>query len=167
MTDRPDEGERDDPLLSVDPWTALQDGRAQLLRAIDALTAEAAVRALANAPGWSIADALTHLAAWDELTGRFLRALAAGARDLPVEAAPEDEWAAWNAAQIAAARDAPLAARVERLHDARAELFAAAAAIDLALFDEPFATPWGTRDTVRAYLVGQAMHDGMHAESLT
>ncbi|MEX2230105.1 MAG: maleylpyruvate isomerase N-terminal domain-containing protein [Dehalococcoidia bacterium] len=104
-TDRASDGV--DALAGIDPWSALEDGRAQLLRALDGLTPADAARPLADAPGWSVADLLTHVSAWDELTARFLRALAAGARDLPVEAVRDGDWAAWNAAHLPAAASHP------------------------------------------------------------
>ena len=156
----------DDPLLLVDAWIALEDGREQLLNAIDGLDTRLAALPIDQSPGWRIADLLTHVAAWDELVARHLRARAAGARAVTIEAAPEDEWAEWNARQIAAATHATLERRLERLHTARAELEAAAAEIGHALFDEPLGSPWGTRDSARAYLIGQAVHDGTHAAAI-
>jgi hypothetical protein len=154
-----------DPLASVDLWVALDDGRAQLLAAIDGLDAGAAgLRVEGGA--WRILDALSHIAAWDELHASFLRALAAGRRDFEVVASPEHAWAAWNAERIAEAEGATLAAALERLHAARAEMLEALASLEAACYDERLLAPWGYEDSVRGFMVAQAMHDGGHAEAI-
>lgn len=169
MTNPAPDGPREDPLLAIDPWVALMDGRNQLLRAIDGLDAASTARvahadAAAAVDAWTVGDLLAHLASWDELNARFFRALAAGSPAEPL--APDDAWSRWNAARVAESRGDTLIARVERLHAARAELTEAAAALEGTRFDERVAAPWGATDTPRAFLVAQAMHDGMHAETI-
>jgi hypothetical protein len=170
----PHDGLHDDPLLAIDPWVALMDGRSQLLRAIDGLDAAGAARAAhadadadpdAETDAWTVGDLLTHLAAWDELHTRLFRALAEGGTAGPA-LPPDTDRATWNAARVAESRGDALAARVERLHAARAALIEAAAALEGERFDARVATPWGVDDSPRAALVAQAMHDGMHAETI-
>ncbi|MBM3140196.1 MAG: hypothetical protein FJZ92_08280 [Chloroflexi bacterium] len=155
-----------DPLVHVDPWVALHEGRSQLLRAIDGL-AEAEAELAVEARGrWHVGDLLTHLASWDEMTAAFLQAIAGGTREFPVEARADDDWSAWNASRIAEARSADLAARLARLHAAREALVGAAGSLAGELLDVVIAAPWDAEDTLRAYLVGQAMHDGAHAVAI-
>ncbi len=155
-----------DPLLDVDPWVALMDGRSQLLRAIDGLDEAGAARRVHDDGDWTVADLITHVADWDEAAARCFRALAAGERAFAAEAAPAAEWAEWNAARVAASRTATLEARVARLQAAREAMLEAAAALDAAALDATFAAPWGVEDTPRGFLVAQAIHDGMHAEAI-
>ncbi len=160
-----------DPLQRIDPWIALADGRGQLMRALGELDQTGASLPLAlpqNAQGaeWLVGDLVTHLAAWDTLIADRLRALAEGATNVEVTAAPDDQWAAWNAERVAAGRTLPLEARLEALADARQALLEAASAIDQAVLDTPIETSWGVEETPRAILVVQAMHDGMHAEAI-
>jgi hypothetical protein len=160
-----------DPLLRVDPWTALADGRGQLMRALDGLDQTGASLPLelpedARGARWLVGDLLTHLAAWDELVAATLRAIAEDTGPVEVTAAPEAEWAAWNADRIAEGRARPLEARLERLESARRELLQAGGAIAPDAFDMATATAWGIDETPRGMLVVQAMHDGMHAEMI-
>lgn len=161
----------DDPLLRVDPWTALADGRGQLMRALDGLDQTAASLPLDlpeddRGARWLVGDLLSHLAAWDELVAATLRAITEDAGAVEVSASPEAEWAAWNAERIAEGRSRPLEARLERLEAARRELLQAGGAIAAEAFDVIGPTAWGVDETPRGMLVVQAMHDGMHAEMI-
>jgi hypothetical protein len=161
----------EDPLLRVDPWTALADGRGQLMRVLDGLDETAASLPLdlpedALGARWLVGDLLSHVAAWDELVTATLHAVAAGTPVEEVSASPEAEWAAWNAERIGAGRSRPLEARLERLDQSRRELLQAGSAIDADAFDVEVATGWGVAETPRGMLVVQAMHDGMHAEMI-
>lgn len=169
--DAADGDRHDDPLLRVDPWTALADGRGQLMRALDGLDQTTASFPLdlprdARGARWLVGDLLTHLAAWDELVAATLRAIAEDAGRIEVSAAPDAEWAAWNAERVAEGRSRPLDARLERLETARHGLLQAGSAISATAFDERAATAWGVDETPRGMLVVQAMHDGMHAEMI-
>lgn len=155
----------------MDPWTALADGRGQLMRALDGLDQTAASLPLelpADARGahWLVGDLLTHLAAWDELVAATLRAIAEDAGPVDASATPDEEWAAWNAERVAEGRARPLEARLERLEMARRELLQAGSAVEGDAFDAPAPTGWGIDETPRGMLVVQAMHDGMHAEMI-
>jgi len=156
----------DDPLAGIDVWTALQDGRGQLLRAIDGLDDASAVLAVHEDGDWSIADLLTHVAAWDELCADFFARVAGGERSFETVAAPDDQWATWNATRIAEARSASLEARTERLHQCHDMLLEAAVGIAESVFDEYVEAPWGVEDSVRAHLLTRAMHDGEHAYTI-
>lgn len=169
--DPPPQDPHEDPLLRVDPWTALADGRGQLMRALDGLDETAASLPLelpedARGARWLAGDLLTHLAAWDELVAATLRAIAANAGPVDVSAPPEAEWAAWNAERVAEGRAQPLEARLERLETARRELLQAGSAVKADAFDATAPTGWGIDETPRGMLVVQAMHDGMHAEMI-
>lgn len=100
-----------DPLQRIDPWIALADGREQLMRALGGLDQTGASLPLtlpADTQGaeWLVGDLVAHLAAWDTLIADRLRALADGATSVEVTAAPDGEWATWNAEQVAAGRNA-------------------------------------------------------------
>ena len=162
----------EDPLRRIDHWIALADGRGQLMRALDGVDETAASLPLdlpkdARGARWLVGDVVTHLAAWDTLIAERLRALVDGAAGVEVTASADDQWAAWNAEQIAEGRSRTLAARLKRLVEARQALLEAAGAIDEAVLDTAVATTWGIEETPRAILVVQAMHDGMHAEAIT
>ena len=160
-----------DPLLRVDPWSALADGRDQLMRALEGLDETTAKRSLdfprdAHGAHWLVGDLMTHLASWDELIAETLRAVAEDGATIEVVADAADDWATWNADRVAARRASTLQARLERLDAARRELLQAAYAIDGAPFDTPVTTAWGIRETPRVLLIVQAMHDGMHAAAI-
>ncbi len=160
-----------DPLLRIDPWTALADGRGQLMRVLDDLDETGASLPLdlpedARGARWLVGDLVTHLASWDELIASTLHAVAQGATGPEVTAQPDHEWAAWNAHRVAEGRSTQLAERLERLDLARRELLRAGSVLDDEPFDMPVATAWGVEESPRGMLIVQAMHDGMHAEAI-
>ncbi len=153
-----------DPLALVDHSIALQDGRAQLLAALDGVDDAAAEQVVHGE--WRVHDLLTHIAAWDEMVAAFLRDLAAGVRDFELTAAPTDDWSAWNDAQVQASAGETVAVRLERLDAARQSLFDAIWALDDAILNETVTPPWGAEDLVRGHLIAQALHDAQHADTI-
>ena len=158
-----------DPLLHVDPWVALADGRSQLARALDDLTAAEAQLSAglgedARGSEWLVGDLLTHLEAWDRLVAGCLEGVVEGRQaGGALVADPEAEWAAWNAKQVAVGEAMPLEVRLERLAEARQALMEVASRVADDAFDTAMGTPWGVEESPRGMLVVQAMHDGMHA----
>lgn len=151
----------DDPLKRVNLFVALADGHTRLRLVTEGLDDASAATPVHGE--WSVRDLLAHVAAWDEQVDAFLRAATEGRREFEVTISPDDEWAAWNAAQVDAARAitlADLGARAIRAHTA---LTQTASALDEALLDERIAAPWGVEDTPRGYLVVQAVHSALHA----
>lgn len=157
-------GRLPDPLAGVDHHAALQDGRERLLRAFAILDAGGGEQVVHGE--WRVHDLLAHLAAWDELVAAFLRDVASGVREFEVTVSPEDEWAAWNDAQVAAAAGSSLEERLERVHSARGGLLDALQALGPGLLDLELAAPWGAVDTVRGHVLVQAVHDAQHADTV-
>ena len=153
-----------DPLAMVDHVTALRDGRAQLLSALEGVDDAAAEQVVHGE--WRVHDLLTHLAAWDEMVAAFLRDLASGARDFALTASPDDDWSGWNAAQLLAPALDGFESRLERLHAARESLFEALWGLDDAALNESVLPPWGIEDVVRGHLIAQALHDAQHADTI-
>lgn len=151
-------------LDSVDCFVALADGRQRLMAAISNIEDSDAERVVHGE--WRVHDLLSHLAAWDEFVAQTLRAVQTGTRTFELVAAPDGEWADWNAQQVAEARDETLGQRLQRLHAAREALLQAAGALDDATLDVTLMPPWGIEETPRFTLVAQALHDAMHAETI-
>jgi uncharacterized damage-inducible protein DinB len=157
-------GTSPNPLAGVDHHSALRDGRERLLRAFGSLDAGDVEQVVHGE--WRVHDLLAHLAAWDELVAGFLRDVAAGERQFELTVASEDDWGAWNAAQVAAATGSSVDERLERLHAARDELLDAVSALGRDLFELEIAAPWGTIDSVRGHIVVQGVHDAQHADTM-
>jgi hypothetical protein len=157
-------GSQPHPLAGVDAHAALLDGRRRLMAIVDDLD-ESRARQVVHGE-WRVHDLLTHLAAWDGLIAEFLRSVSAGEREFEVTAAPEDDWAAWNGARIAAAADARLAPRIEELVRARETLLDAFFSIDAAALDEEIEAPWGATDSVRGHVIVQAIHEAQHVDAI-
>ena len=153
-----------DPLAMVDHQTALRDGRAQLLAALEGVDDAAAGRVVHGE--WRVHDLLTHIAAWDEMVAAFLRDLATGIRDFELTAAPTDDWSAWNAGTLPEHTADGIDTRMERMHAARDALFEALWALENAVLSESVMAPWGTEDLVRGHLIAQALHDAQHADTI-
>ena len=152
---------------AVDHLVALQSARKRLLAVIEDLD-EAGAEQVVHGE-WRVRDLLTHLAAWDELTLEFLRAVAAGAREFAVTASPADDWAAWNATQVGlvpTGAASGLEGRVARLEGAREALLDAVYALDGATLALPLLAPWGFEDTVLGHVLAQAVHDALHTDQI-
>lgn len=148
----------------VDHLVALQSARRRLLETIEDLDEAGAERVVHGE--WRVRDLLTHLAAWDELTLEFLRAVTGGARTFEVSASPEADWAAWNGAQVEAGATSALEVRVARLEGAREALLEAVYALEASTLELPLLAPWGFEDTVLGHLVAQAVHDAQHTDQI-
>jgi uncharacterized damage-inducible protein DinB len=149
---------------SVDHLVALQSARKRLLAVIEELD-EAGAEQVVHGE-WRVRDLLTHLAAWDELTLDFLRAVAGGVRTFEVTAAPDADWSVWNAAQVAAGGGRSLEERTSHLDAAREALMDAVYSMEAAHLELPLLAPWGFEDTVLGHLLAQAVHDSMHTDQI-
>jgi hypothetical protein len=153
---------------AIDHLVALQSARKRLLAAIEDLD-EAGAEQVVHGE-WRVRDLLTHLAAWDDLTLDFLRAVAAGTREFDVTASPQDDWAAWNAAQVGAVEAgaaSTLAGRLARLEGARETLLDAVYTLDQSTLELVLLAPWGFENTVLGHVLAQAVHDSMHADQIS
>lgn len=153
-----------DPLALVDHVTALRDGRAQLLSALEGVDEAAAGQVVHGE--WRVHDLLTHIAAWDEMVAAFLSELASGTRDFELTAAPTDDWSAWNDQQLVAHAADSVEVRLARLDAAREVLFEAIWTLEDAVLRESVLPPWGVEDLVRGHLIAQALHDAQHADTI-
>jgi hypothetical protein len=154
----PDAEARFDPLVRIDPWTALRDGRMQLLAAIDRLAPEDLDRRIAiDGFDLRIAEAAALHVAWDRLHRTFF----AGIVDGEVSTATEPEPAGLDALETVEAVAGDLDA-------ARREMLEAAAGIAVERYEERIAAPWdgAVIESIRGYLVAMAMRDGMLAEAI-
>jgi uncharacterized damage-inducible protein DinB len=155
----------EDPLRAVNIWVALQDGRRQLLESLEGVD-EPASRLPVPGGGWAVRDVLAHIASWDELHTGFLRAVLDGEREFEVVAGFDDDWAGWNGERVAEAASASFEELFDRLHQSRTEMVEALALLDEALLEERLGSPWGFEDTIRGFLIAQAMHDVAHAHTI-
>jgi hypothetical protein len=155
------------PHDGIDHLVALQSARRRLLDSIEDLDEAGAGQVVHGE--WRVRDLLTHLATWDELTLEFLRGVAAGARTFELSAAPENDWAAWNGAQVIdgdAGAAGFLEARLARLEGAREALLDAVYGLDAATLELDLLAPWGFEDTVLGHLLAQAVHDAQHTDEI-
>ena len=134
-----------DPLLRLDPFVALADGRQQLAVAV----AGALARELVDTT--RLTEALATVAAHDAALTEVALAWADGQRDFTRIVAPN--------ARALAVTD------IEQAMDFRMALFEAFGAISDVL-DEMLTTPWGGEETWRMHLVALAMHDGAQAHTI-
>jgi len=134
----------DDILALIDPWTALADGRMQLLAAIDA----------ASVHGPDLAETLGIAADRDRAMCNVMRAYIEGARDFSTIATTGHHVDAGDAADPIALAE-----------DARRDLLEALAVLGTTL-DDVVEIPWNGRDSWRIHLVTLAMHDGADAQRL-
>jgi len=134
-----------DPLLRLDPFVALADGRQQLAAAVAAALAQELVDTT------RVTKALAMVAAHDAALTEVALAWAEGHRDFTMIVAPD--------ARALTVSD------IEQAMDFRMALFEAFDAIGDAL-DDLLTTPWGGEDTWRMHLVALAMHDGAQAHAI-
>lgn len=154
----PDASPRTDPLAQVDPWTALRDGRMQLLAALDGLgTDDLDRRVAADGLNLRLGEAAALHAAWDRLHAAFFAGLVAG----EVRTATEPDVASLALIET-------VEALAESIDAARRAMLEAAAGIDSERYEERVAAPWDSSivDSVRGYLVAMAMRDGLLAEAI-
>lgn len=151
-----------DLLTQIDPWVALQDGRRQLLAAIEVCDTRSAGRILA----------IPEFEAIGETTGTLAAMLAAhAARDRAHAAffaslAPDD-----GAGSVATTITFDLTdwdAVREEVDASRLAMLEAASNLDSESWEQPLRTPWNLdiEDSVVALLVVRAMADGMLADAI-
>ncbi len=152
------------PFDGIDYLVALTGARKRLLEALEDLDEAAAERVVHGE--WRVRDLLTHLASWDRLVQAFLQDVTAGRRTFEVVAHPDDDWAAWNADQVASGATRALNERQGELDSARDALLEAVYALDHAALDLELLAPWGFVDTVLGHVVTQAVHDAQHTDQI-
>ncbi len=162
-TDAHSHGETPGPYEGVDHLVALQSARTRLLAILEDLDDDAAEQVVHGE--WRVRDLLTHLAAWDRLVLGFIEGVRSGQREFAETASPVDDWAAWNAAQVAVGPPA-LAEAARELDAARDALMNATYELDPALLAVDILAPWGFADTVLGHLLAQAVHDARHADEI-
>ncbi|MCC6237852.1 MAG: maleylpyruvate isomerase N-terminal domain-containing protein [Dehalococcoidia bacterium] len=162
-TDAQAEGGIQGPYEGVDHLVALQSARKQLLDILGDLDDDAAGQVVHDE--WRVRDLLTHLASWDRLVLGFLEDFRSGQREFAETASPLNEWAAWNAEQVAAAPHS-LAEVLRELDAARDALLNATYELDPAALPVDVLAPWGFADTVLGHLLAQAVHDAQHADQI-
>ncbi len=148
----------------VDHLVALTGARKRLLEAIEGLDEAAAERVVHGE--WRVRDLLTHLASWDRLVHAFLQDVTAGRRSFEVSAHPDNDWAEWNANQVARGSARALDERQSELEGARDALLEAVYALDRTTLDLELLSPWGFVDTVLGHVVTQAVHDAQHTDQI-
>lgn len=163
MTDQPHSNTNTfDLLAQIDPWVALQDGRRQLLAALEACDARSGARTLA----------IPEFAAIGETTGTLLAMLAAhAARDR----AHAGFFQSLDASGGVVAGVAPIAVDIAdwvavraEIDEARSAMLEAAGNLSSDRWGETLRTPWDPDidDSVTALLVIRAMADGMLADAI-
>lgn len=146
MTD--EHGPHDALLATVEAFTALADGRRQLLTALASIEVDTE----------DLAETLGIVAAHDHALRAVALAYADGTRDFASFATP---------AMLVA--DDEGTHTVDTIDAARASFFDAIAAVADAhaeWLDDVIETPWGGRETWRMHLVALAMHDGAQAHAI-
>lgn len=148
MTPPVEDDRADDPMLAVDPFAALVDGRRQLVEALRTLDD------LSRA-----AQTLASVIAHDEALREVATAYAAGERDFASIPSP--------VSRLAAPAD-PVEVMLERAIEVRASLLEAVfeATAPAEAMDAVFETGWGGEETWRMHLVVHAIHEGMHAHAI-
>jgi uncharacterized damage-inducible protein DinB len=164
VNEPPGAGDTPGPYEAVDHLVALQSARRRLLDALEDLDDDAAGQVVHGE--WRVRDLLTHLAAWDRLVLGFVNDLAAGRRSFDLTAPPEDDWAGWNATQVAAGDALPLRERLRELDAARDALMEATYRLERADLDLELLAPWGFVDSVLGHIVTQAVHDSQHTDQI-
>ncbi|TAJ19717.1 MAG: hypothetical protein EPO65_06095 [Dehalococcoidia bacterium] len=163
MTDEPHSSANTfDLLAQIDPWVALQDGRRQLLAALEACDPRSGARMLA----------IPEFAAIGETTGTLLAMLAAhAARDRAHAGFFESLDAPGGIGGAAATITIDIAdwdaVRAE-IDAARFAMLEAAGNLRSDRWEETLRTPWDPdiEDSVTALLVVRAMADGMLADAI-
>ena len=163
-TDSHSDGDAPGPYEGVDHLVALQSARERLLGILEDLDDDAAGQVVHSE--WRVRDLLTHLASWDRLVLGLLQDMRSGQREFEETASPVNDWAAWNAEQVAAGAPGSLAERLRELDAARDALMNATYELDRDALAIDVLAPWGFSDTVLGHLLAQAVHDSQHADQI-
>lgn len=151
-----------DLLTQIDPWVALQDGRRQLLAALEACDPRSAGRTLAipefeaigETTGTLIAMLSTH-AARDRAHATFFASLVPGDGAEPVATTDAVDLTDWDAVR-------------EEVDASRLALLEAASNLNSDSWERTLRTPWDPdiEDSVVALLIVRAMADGILADAI-
>jgi uncharacterized damage-inducible protein DinB len=118
--------------------------------------------------GWTLKDVLLHILAWDEEAMRVLSMLKMNVPEIHFDytISPREDFAAWNAEQIAKRGNLTPAQIFEQMARARRDLLDTVSGISDQVLSRPFETPWGMKLNGSQVFRAEIDHDLEHAAQI-